>query len=92
MKLLITHKAWNATEVRKIIREPEVCRAHPVPTEAERIWVCERNVPPIGSWMLNYTAMEDQDLSPMDSANLQQWKDTNASKVQEEQVWDTKCG
>ena len=60
VKLLITHEGWNAAEVRKVIRDPEVCRVHPHPTEAERIWVCERNVPPIGSWLLNYTAMEDQ--------------------------------
>ena len=25
VKLLLTHKGWNATEVRSIIREPEVC-------------------------------------------------------------------
>ena len=63
VKLLITHKGWNAADMRRIIREPAVCRAHPEPLEAERIWVCERNVPPIGSWILNYTRQ-----------TLEQWK------------------
>ena len=40
VKLLITHKGWNAAEIRRIIREPAVCKLHPDPTEAERIWVC----------------------------------------------------
>ena len=64
VKMLLTHKGWNATQVRNILREPAVCKSHPDPTAAERIWVCERNVPPIGAWLLNYTAMEDEDLTP----------------------------
>ena len=70
VKLLITHKGWNAAEVRKIIREPAVCKVHPDPASAERIWVCERNVPPIGSWLLKYTALEDEDLTEAKRAEL----------------------
>ena len=33
IKLLITHRGWNAVEVRKILREPEVCRSHPHPSK-----------------------------------------------------------
>ena len=73
VKLLITHTGWNAAEVRSIIREPSVCKAHPNPTDAERIWVCERNVPPTGSWLLNYTAMEDEDLDANKRHALEAW-------------------
>lgn len=62
VKLLITHRGWNATRVRQILRDPAVCREHPEPAAAEQIWVCERNVPPIGSWLLNHTRVEDEDL------------------------------
>ena len=91
VKLLITHRGWNAAEVRKVIREPDVCRAHPDPTSAERIWVCERNVPPIGSWLLNYVAVEDEDLQELQRAALEHWEQRNAEVNPESQEFDTTC-
>ena len=87
VKLLITHTGWNAAEVRSIIREPSVCKAHPNPTDAERIWVCERNVPPIGSWLLNYTAMEDEDLDANKRHALEVW-----DKLTGGETSDATCG
>ena len=91
VKLLLTHKGWNAADVRNILREPEVCRVHPDPTAAERIWVCERNVPPIGSWLLNYTAMEDQDLTVGETAALVEWDDRERNRTTDEQWRDARC-
>ena len=84
VKLLLTHKGWNAADVRSIIREPEVCKVHPDPTAAERIWVCERNVPPIGSWLLNYTAMEDQELTVFELAAIVEWEEKEVQKLTNE--------
>ena len=91
VKLLLTHQGWNASDVRSIIREPEVCKLHPDPTAAERIWVCERNVAPIGSWLLNYTAMEDQDLTPTEVGALEEWEEGEGNKAPEEQWKDVRC-
>jgi hypothetical protein len=93
VKLLITHRGWNAAEVRKILREPEVCKAHPNPTAAERIWVCERNVPPIGSWLLNYTAMENEELRLDKRVELDTWDREEEGKATEDQkvCWDCGC-
>eukprot|EP00667_Euglena_gracilis_P000489 EG_transcript_489 len=91
VKLLITHKGWNAAEVRKVIREPQVCKLHPDPTAAERIWVCERNVPPIGSWLLNYTALEDEDLTAEKKAELQYWENINGEKDPKNQRQEETC-
>ncbi len=63
VKLLITHKGWNAAEIRNVIREPEVCKLQSGTVEAERIWGCERNIPTIGSWLLNNTSMEYDELT-----------------------------
>ena len=91
VKLLITHKGWNASDVRTIIREPGVCRLHPEPAAAERIWVCERNVAPIGSWLLNYTAMEDENLRPADVAALREWEEGEGHKPPAKQWLDMRC-
>ena len=91
VKLLLTQKGWNAADVRSIIREPEVCKVHPDPTAAERIWVCERNVPPIGSWLLNYTAMEDQELTASEVAALVEWEEKEGQKSTNEHQRDTRC-
>ena len=90
--MLITHKGWNAADVRSIMREPEVCRTHPDPTAAERLWVCERNVPPIGSWLLNYTAMEDEDLAADQRAAMERWEVEEGGKEVTAQRRDTTCG
>jgi hypothetical protein len=91
IKLLITHKGWNAARIRSILREPDVCRAHPCPAEAEMLWVCERNVPPMGSWLLSYTAMEDAELEVVTQRRLDQWDEREGGKEEEAQVWDRTC-
>ena len=91
VKLLITHTGWNATDIRGIIREPGVCKVHPDPTAAERIWVCERNVPPIGSWLLNYTAMEDEELDAKTREAVENWEEEEGEKEPQAQKRDN-CG
>ena len=91
IKLLITHKGWNATQIRSIIREPAVCELHPNPTEAERLWVCERNVPPIGSWLLNYSALEDEELEEAKKEELEKWDRAEGDKDAKDQAPQTQC-
>ena len=91
VKLLITHTGWNATDIRGSIREPGVCKVHPDPTAAERIWVCERNVPPIGSWLLNYTAMEDEELDAKTREAVENWEEEEGEKEPQAQKRDN-CG
>ena len=52
IKLLITHKAWGKVRIRDVLRDPEVVHRHPEPEVAETMWVCEKNVPPISTWLL----------------------------------------
>ena len=91
VKLLITHRGWNAAKVRQILRDPAVCREHPEPAAAEQIWVCERNIPPIGSWLLNYTKLEDEELSEEKRKTMEAWDNEYASKAESEQPIDPKC-
>jgi hypothetical protein len=91
VKLKITHKGWNVAEIRKIIRDPEVCKLHPEPTSAERIWVCERNVPPVGSWLLNYTALEDENLTHENRSSLEEWERQESQRTPEDQKWEEDC-
>jgi hypothetical protein len=91
IKLLITHVGWNAARIRSILREPDVCRAHQCPTEAEMLWMCERNVPPVGSWLLSYTSMEDAELEEETRRTLDQWDEHEGKKAEEEQKWEKTC-
>ena len=86
VKFLITHRGWNASRVRQILRERAVCREHRNPMEAEMIWVCERNVPPIGSWLLSHTQVQDK------RAELEQWDQEHGTKEEKEQPAEKSCG
>ena len=92
VKLLITHRGWNATRVRQILRDPAVCREHPEPAAAEQMWVCERSIPPIGSWLLNYTKLEGEDLVEENKRALEKWDREHEHKPGEQQPVDQSCG
>ena len=48
-------------------------------------------MPPIGSWLLNYTAMEDEDLTKEQKLALENWEKSEGGKEPEEQHWVRDC-
>ena len=91
IKLLISHPGWSRARVRDILREPAVVRLHPIPKEGERLWVCERNVSPVGAAMLNYVALEDEDWTDQQKAEIEEWQAQHGHTPEGEQPWATSC-
>ena len=51
----------------------------------ERLWLCERNSPPVVAAMLNYAALEDEDWTHHQKAEIEEWQAQHGHKPKGEQ-------
>ena len=61
-KVRVTNSLLGVANLRNLLRQEDVKKLHPVPGDAAQLWVCEQNVHPIGSWVLNYSKVADEEL------------------------------
>ena len=53
--------------------------------------MCEQNVPPVGAAMLNYVALEDEDWTDQQKAEIEEWQAQHGHKPEGEPPWTTSC-
>ena len=53
------------------------------------MWVCEKNLPPAATWLLNYTQVDkEEDLTEDQMEAFRRWDQKNGHLKEEEQQWE----
>ena len=74
--------------LRNLLRQEDVKKLHPVPGDAAQLWVCEQNVHPIGSWVLNYSKVADEELGEEIRKRMEAW---DSCHVEDSVEIDVEC-
>ena len=74
IKLVVTHKALGVVRIRDMLRDPKLVERHPQKELTENMWVCEKNLPPVATWLLNYREVDkEEDLTEDQMEAFRRW-------------------
>ena len=78
--------------MRDVLGDPEVVERHPQREVAKTMWVCEKIVPPIATWLLNYTDIDKEEgLTEEEKRVFVEWDEQFGHLNEEEQPWVASC-
>ena len=64
VKVLIASSVARSLRLGSILITPCISQKHPIPEEAEQLWICERNVAPLSQVLINVQKVADETPDP----------------------------